>query len=70
MPNEITDTTIADLQVEAAIAGDDRMVARCRRALDGSARARREIARYLQGVRHEQVMAAMAATAQRPANES
>lgn len=43
----VTDEQIATLRREAAVAGDDRMVAVCERAQDGDAVARRECARVI-----------------------
>lgn len=56
MTIQATDEQVSALQQEAAHAGDQKMVAKCERALNGSARARTEISKYLAGVRMERVM--------------
>lgn len=43
----ITDDQIEDLRIEAGFAGDEEMIKICRRALNGSQRARRVCARVI-----------------------
>jgi hypothetical protein len=50
---EVTDTNIADLEQEAANAGDSEQVTLCRKALDGDAAARAECARVILDTRTE-----------------
>jgi len=46
----ITDDQIEDLRIEAGFAGDEEMIKICRRALNGSARARKACERVLEEV--------------------